>query len=198
MGKLLVGNDGPTLGITTSRDMFNKLKYDSQLLDNDLQNTYNAFNFVVTAWHLFNDWPKCEDKLNSSRIKRQETQIPQEMLLVLNVVRDLCNGSKHFILTNEAARKRVVGEVLTGREIGAYEYFFHETTPAVNTKDGFYLPIRVLNNIVISYFEWVFDDSIPVSKFPSEIIDAIKFCNIAKRTGPPPEIWSREPNKTKS
>ena len=195
MGKLLAGNDGPTLGITSSLDMFNKLKYESRLLDNDLQNTYNAFNFIVTAWHLFNDWPKCEDKLNISRIKRQKKQIPLEILLVLNAVRDLCNGSKHFTLEEKAANNIVINEVLTGNEIGPYEYFFHETTPAVKTKDGFYFPIRVLNNIVMSYFEWVFDDSIPASKFPPEIIDAIKFCNIAKRTGSPPEIWSREPKK---
>ena len=71
---MLAGNDGPTLGITSSLDMFNKLKYESRLLDNDLQNTYNAFNFIVTAWHLFNDWPKCEDKLNISRIKRQKNK----------------------------------------------------------------------------------------------------------------------------
>ena len=117
------------------------------------------------------------------------------MQLVLDVVRDLCNGSKHFILDEKAAIKRVVDEVLTGKEVGPYEYFFHEITPAVKTKDGFYFPVRVLNNIVMSYFEWVFDDSFSADDFPSQITDAVKYCNITKRTGTPPEIWGREPSK---
>jgi hypothetical protein len=47
-----------------------------------------------------------------------------------------------------------------------------------------------LNNLVVRYFEWVFDDSSPVKDFPEDIQEAILYCNIADRkSGPSPELW---------
>ena len=183
MSKAIEGRDGPTLGIYSSNDMFEKLKFESIRLQNDWHNSYNTFNFLVTAWHLFHDWPKSDDRLNPSRIKRQPNQCPPEMRFVLDIVRDLVNGSKHFTLEPKAAQKRRITEVHTGNEVGWYQFFFQEKLPGVTVETNWYFSIRVLHNLVMKYFEWAFDDTKPAKDFPIDLLEAILYCNIAKRTG---------------
>jgi len=90
---------------------------------------------------------------------------------------------------NSAAKRRVT-EVHTGEEVGFYEYFFHEDLPAVTVEDHWYFSIRVLHNLLMRYFEWVFNDSVLVEEFPAELLDALLYCNIAeRRSGPSPAIW---------
>lgn len=189
MGKKISARDGPVLGIDSSTAMFEKLKYESSRLQQGWH-PYDAFNFLVTAWHLFEDWPKSDDPRALCRMKRQRHRLHQHMNFVLDVVRDLVNGSKHFHLTPDAAAKRRVGEVHTGEEVGFYEYFFHENLPAVTVEDHWYLSIRVLHNLMMRYFEWTFDDSAPVEDFPCDLLEAILYCNIANRSsGPSPAVW---------
>lgn len=189
MGKKIFDRDGPVLGINTSLDMFEKLKFESNRLQQEWH-PYDAFNFLVTAWHLFEDWTNSDDPRALCRLKRHRDKLPIPMNLLLDVVRDLVNGSKHFKLTSNAASKRRVGEVHTGNEVGWYSYFFHENMPAVTVEDHWYFSVRVLNNLVIRYFEWVFNDSSPIEHFPNDLLEAILYCNIANRkSGPSPELW---------
>lgn len=189
MGKVIAGRDGPVLGIDSSEAMFEKLKHESSRLQQGWH-PYDAFNFLVTAWHLFEDWTKSDDPRALCRMKRQRPRLPPPMNLVLDVVRDLVNGSKHFQLTPEAAMKCRVGEVHTGDEVGWYEYFFHEDLPAVTVEDNWYFSIRVLHNLMMRYFEWTFDDSMPVKEFPRDLLEAILYCDIANRCdGPSPAVW---------
>ena len=188
MGKSISGREGPILGINSSSGMFEKLKHESTRLEQGWH-PYDAFNFLVTAWHLFEDWKKSDDPRSPCRMKRQRARLPVPMNLTLDVVRDLVNGSKHFELTPDAASKRRVGEVHTGEEVGFYEYFFHEDLPAVTVDRHWYFSIRVLRNLLMRYFEWAFDDSASVADFPAELLDAILYCDIATRKGPSPTIW---------
>ena len=189
MSKAIAGNDGPVLGIESSLDMFEKLKFESLRLQQGWH-PYDAFNFLVTAYHLFEDWSKSDDSRALCRMKRQRNRLPTEMNFVLDVVRDLVNGSKHFYLKTSAAEKRRIGEVHTGEEVGWFEYFFHEDLPAVTVEENWYFSIRVLNNLVMAYFEWAFNDSVPVKDFPADLTDAILYCNIAqRRSGTTPAIW---------
>lgn len=168
--------------------MFDKLKHESLRLQQGWHR-YDAFNFLVTAWHLFKDWPNSDDPRALCRMKRQGKRLPHQMNFVLDIVRDLAYGSKHFQLIPDAAAKRWAGEVHTGQEMGFYEYFFHENLPAVTVEDHWYFSIRVLNNIMIRYFEWTFDDSTAVKDFPVELLEAIVYCNMANRgSGPSPAI----------
>ena len=183
MSKIIGGKDGPVLGLYSSKDMFEKLKFESLRLQSDWQNPYDSFNFLVTAWHLFHDWPKSDKPLEPSRIKRQVTQLPPEMKFLLNIVQDLANGSKHFSLDPKAEKKRQVDEVHTGNEVGWYQYFFRQRLPGVTAREHFYFNIRVLHNLVMCYFEWVFDDSKLAADFPNVLTEAILHCNIAKRAG---------------
>lgn len=188
MGKQIVGREGPVLGIDSSAAMFDKLKHESLRLEQGWH-PYDAFNFLVTAWHLFEDWKKSDDPRELCRMKRHKARLPEPMILILDVTRDLANGSKHFELDPGAALKRRVGEVHTGEEVGFYEWDFHEEIPAVTVEEHWYFSIRVLRNLLIRYFEWTFDDSTPVADFPAELLEAILYCNIATRKGPSPAIW---------
>ncbi len=183
MSEKILGNDGPVLGLYSSKDMFEKLKFESSRLQQDWHNPYDTFNFIVTAWHLFHDWPKSDDPRALSRIKRNINKLPTPMKLVLNIVRDLANGSKHFSLDPKAAEKRRIGEVHTGKEVGIYQYFYRSKMPGITVDEHNYFSIRVLHNLVMHYFEWVFDDTKLVSDFPSELTEAILHCNIAERAG---------------
>ncbi|PPK72515.1 hypothetical protein B0F87_11835 [Methylobacter tundripaludum] len=189
MGKIIANRDGPVLGIDSSEAMYEKLKHESSRLQQGWH-PYDAFNFLVTAWHLFEDWPKSDDPKALCRMKRHRPRLPSPMNLVLDVVRDLVNGSKHFHLDPGAAAKRRVGEVHTGDEVGFYEYFFHENLPAVTVEDHWYFSIRVLNNLMMRYYEWTFDDSTPVKDFPCDLLEAILYCDITnRRGGPSPAVW---------
>ncbi len=189
MSKILAEREGPVLGINSSTDMFEKLRYESSRLRQGWH-SYDAFNFLVTAWHLFEDWSKSDDAKALSRSKRQRHHLPENMNLVLDVVRDLVNGSKHFTLTRDAAKKRRIGEILTGKEVGYYQYFFRERVSAVVVDQHWYFSIRALHNLIINYFQWVFDDTTPVKDFPQEITDAISYCHVPSRKGrTPPAIW---------
>lgn len=189
MGKKIPARDGPVLGIDSSAAMYEKLKHESLRLQQGWH-PYDAFNFLVTAWHLFEDWTKSDDPRALCRMKRQRQRLPDQMNFVLDIVRDLVNGSKHFQLTPDAAAKRRVGEVHTGDEVGFYEYLFHENLPAVTVEDHWYFSIRVLNNIIIRYFEWTFNDLTAVKDFPCDLLEAILHCDIANRGGrPSPAVW---------
>lgn len=189
LSKQLDGREGPTFGLNSSRDLYEKLKHDSVRLSEGWH-PYAAFDFLVTAWHLHHDWPKSDDSRDTARHKRRESKLPQEMILVLRAIQDLVNGSKHFQLDPQAAEKRRVQAVHTGKESSWYSYFFHENLPGVTVDTHWYFTIRVLHNLTMAYFDWVFEDAIPASDFPEELLAAIRYCNIAERKGgPSPTIW---------
>lgn len=190
MGRKLLDKDGPTLGLRCSQDLYHKLIFDAERLSKDW-NGYDAFNFLVTAWHLFNDWLKSDPKKALSRSKRNKRILCSEMVLVLDVVKDLVNGSKHFELDKKNADNRKVEQTHNGLEADYYSFFFHEDTLGVSVVGNWYFSIRVLHNIIINYYHWVFDDNKPCREFPPEILEAIEYCNITKRhSGSAPEIWA--------
>ncbi len=115
--------------------------------------------------------------------------MPSEMNFVLNILQDLANSSKHVRLDRDSARKRKVDTVHDGNEVGFFEFFFHEDIPGISAGNS-YFSIRVLRNIVVRYFEWVFDDSAAVKDFPAEIIEAIQYCDASgQKSGPSPALW---------
>jgi len=184
MTKVIQDSDGPSIGINSSFDMYAKLLYESSRLQVDWRNSFDTFNFLVTAWHLYHDWPKCEPKGSLTRLKRHRTQIPEEMIFILDIVKDVTNGSKHFSLSQEASRKRVVNEIHNGEESGFYQFFFRENLPGLDANSGKfkgYFSIRVLHNIIMKYFSWVFDEGVAVGCFPKEIVEAIHYCDLVNR-----------------
>ena len=190
MGKIISGNQGPVLGIETSSDMYEKLKFESDRLANGW-GPYDAFNFLVTAWHLFQDWTKSDAPGSLNRAKRRRANLSESMNFVLDITRDLVNGSKHFLLDPNAVSKRKVKETHDGVDANWHSFFFHENMLGVTAQGTWYFSVRVLRNILLSYFSWVFDDSISVKEFPHELNEALNYCNIGNRKNmSPPALWA--------
>lgn len=184
MGNVFSGRDGPVIGINSSLEMYKKLKYESSRLENGWH-IYDAFNFIVTARHLSEDWIKKDTLL---RLPRTKINKSSDMDIVLDIIRDLANGSKHFQLEKKAAAKRIVSETHIEKEASWYSYFFHENIPGVTVDNYDYFSIRVLKILIIRYFDWVFDDSCPANNFPSDLSEAILYCNLANRGNKPMPI----------
>jgi hypothetical protein len=197
MGKSIKGNEGPVFGIFSSLDLYEKLKYESKRLENGWHH-YDSFNFIVTAWHLYHDWIKSDDPKSISKRKRNPQKLPNSMRLVMDTVRDLANGSKHFQLDPKPAANRRIEEILDGNEVGWYQYFYRERVPGVTIEKHWYFSIRSLLNFIMKYFEWVFDDSLSEKIFPQDLDEAILYCNIANRNGKKaPTLYLKGINNTR-
>jgi hypothetical protein len=172
-----------TFGLTDCGHLYDKLAHDSARLEDGWQ-PYDAFNFVVTAWHLHKDWV-AETGSALAKSKRELAWGRPDMRLVLEVLRDLATGAKHF--SSRATNRQRVDQVHTGQEVGFYEWFFHEDIPGASVGSN-YFSIRVLRNISMAYFRWLLDDAV-TAVFPTEISECIAHCNIATRRGPTPPLW---------
>lgn|SRR5690554_1104106 len=190
MSEKIADNEGHVFGMSSSYDLYEKLKYESERLK-DGWHHYDAFNFLVTAWHLYEDWLKNEDKKLLCKQKRNPNKLSPQMRMVLNTVRDLTNGSKHFKLTDKYKNKSGVSKIHSGCEGGSwYSFLFHEKMYGVTVEDNSYFSIRLLNDFIMRYYQWVYDDTVPVESFPQELNAAILWCNIANRNaGSAPALY---------
>lgn len=177
MDKELAGREGPVLGIGSSVDLHEKLKFEGARLEGSWH-SYDAFNFVLTAWHLYQDWLPGDrrGRPKQARKKLDKKGLPVEMILVLDVLRDLSNGSKHLQLDPSAAKKRVISETHSGEIANWWAYFFQERILGVTTGSDYYFSIRKLRNVTLAYFDWVFDDIRPANPFPGDLLWTIWRC----------------------
>ena len=161
-------------GLKTPRDLFDKLKYDAKLLLRERNENYEeqrleefeAFNFFVTAGHLYHDWLKkgtSPDKPKHAldKIKASDSTFKE----VKDVLRDIANGSKHFELKDPT--EVIVGE----RETSCWFSYFHGPQFPIDTK-SFHFLMYELVLLVENYFDWVFDDTKP-EDIPSEIMEKL-------------------------
>lgn len=177
MKKQLLDREGPVLRIASSKELYDKLKAEGDRLEGQWH-AYDAFNFVVTAWHLYQDWLPGDRRSRPSLAakKMDQRKLPKEMVLVLHALRDLANGSKHLQLKRESSESRVVSATHSGAIGDWWAYFFQERIPGVTVEDTYYFSIRKLRNIVLSYFDWVFDDSKSAALFPGDLLWIIWRC----------------------
>lgn len=191
MARTLAVGKGAVLGLSSSRDLYAKLQSDSARLTTDW-GVYACFDFAVTAWHLQDDWVLSDPPKSPCRIKRGQTQRPKEMQLALDVIHDLANGSKHFHLDRRGQASRTITATRERKEAGWWPYLWHEDMPGVSV-GSYEFSIRVLRNIIMAYFDWVFDDATPVTAFPTQIKLTVQYCDISSRKAPfePPALWSQ-------
>ena len=156
------------LGINNCRDLYEKLQLEhNRLCISQYTNVYDVFNFVVTAHHLHEDWLNKDEATRPKLACRKRDKAPEGMKLMMKVVRDLTNGSKHMALNEKSTNKRVVEAIHPGEIKDWYSYFYE---PHFWIAVGrYYLSTPVLVELIMSYFNWIFDDSIPVDDFPVEI-----------------------------
>jgi hypothetical protein len=192
----LVGLSGAVLGFQSSLDLYAKLKREGNRLEGQWHPD-DAFNFLVTAWHLYEDWlPKdraTEPEPQIALQKREKKKLPEQMVFLLAILRDLANGSKHLELRPDSARRRVIAETHDGEIDDYWAFFFQESMVGITAYDAsddvYYFSIRKLRDLLLEYFSWVFDDTQPPDSFPGQLIYKIWLCaprNCMPEAIPPP------------
>lgn len=183
MDRKLNEREGAVMGRKTIEGMRQKL-VNSGLRLGDVFRPDDIEDFCLTAWHLFTDWLPAEkdSKYRLARQKANKSRLPEEMVLLINVLRDIANGGKHVILKPEDAKKRVIIETHSGQTAGYYQYFFHERIEGVTTIGNYYFSGRKIHDLTVRYFEWVFDDAAPAQQFPGLLLGDIWLCCPAHRS----------------
>jgi hypothetical protein len=165
-------------GINTCQDLYEKLKYEAERLEKTW-NIYDCFNFILTAWHLHHDWLErdSENRPRLSTKKKEYSKTTKEMMRVIHAFRDVANSSKHLRL--KKGTKKVVDEIHP-REIRGWDaYFLHGPLIGISIGKS-YFNMWDLRFLIMSYFEWIFDDSIPANQFPEEIKKHLERCVISE------------------
>jgi hypothetical protein len=176
----VTGDNRLLYGLTTCLDLHNILIYEGNTLENNW-NEYNSFNFIVTAWHLYDDWLKSdwENRPKLSTKKKGQHKTPPNMMKVVFALRDVTNSSKHFFLNDESYNKKVVTGIHPPIVGDAASYFLHGPMIYIEIDNSIY-SMWDLRHIVLLYFDWIFDDSVPAQNFPIEIQEHLERCIVRR------------------
>lgn len=174
MGKF--SNSPTRFGLETCQNMFDKLKWEAHRLE-DGWNVYDTFNFVVTANHLYIDWIR---DCGSQEAKKKKDLLPKLAKMVMQTIIDLSNGGKHWRMTNERSLSRQVITIAPERGINDWHAYFIAGSMVYVEFDDYKLSMRQLRDLVLGYFQWVFEDEDVV--FPEELQDQLEACRIRRKT----------------
>ncbi|MDC7704051.1 hypothetical protein [Vogesella indigofera] len=143
----------PRLPIDTCEKLFDKLKWDHSQLEKDWGSSYCAFNFIVTAYHLYNDWISVA---GTKEQRKRRHNLPSHGKLLFVVWRDITNATKHWELDEKSQKKQVVSEV-SGPIVGDwYSYFI--AGPVHYVRVGNTLPsLPELAHVTIRCFQWLLE-----------------------------------------
>lgn len=83
--------------IRTAKELYKKLLREHERLLADLWAPDHAVNFSITAHHLFNDWLKRE--LSHAEYLTLKADINNKLKLEMDIIRDVCDGTKHLKLS---------------------------------------------------------------------------------------------------
>ncbi len=100
-------------GFSKPSDLLKKIRRDSKKLDREASPD-NIFNFVITAYHLLDDWIRRNKDPDIHRGAKQditEKQGRKNEINVFNICRDLSIGSKHFVLDKKSKEKKVITNI---------------------------------------------------------------------------------------
>ena len=102
---------------------------------------------------------------------------------IVFALRDVTNSSKHFYLDKEASNKKVVTSIYPPIVGDAAAYFLHGPMIYIEIEDSIY-SMWDLRHIVLLYYSWIFDDSVPAVNFPIEIQEHLERCVVKNKTEP--------------
>lgn len=140
------------LPLATAEELFEKLKWDEQQLD-ESWGVFQTFNFIVTAHHLYFDWIIKGRGATSEQTARANS-LPADARTLFQAVTEVSNGSKHWALTRQDVIDRQVVTEVTEPIIADYDsYFFGEMVHL--SFDGRFMSMFQLSGIIMSYFEWI-------------------------------------------
>jgi hypothetical protein len=81
------------LELRTHHDLFKKLEWEYECLTSEPTNSYYAYNFFITAWHLLEwEYPDPDGKITRENLRKGTP--------LLQICEHLAVGAKHFSPTN--------------------------------------------------------------------------------------------------
>lgn len=84
--------------IKSSKDLYLKLVREHKRILEDIWSSDHAINFSITAHHLYKDWLKSE--ISEADYNKLTHKIKITLRVEMDIIRDVCDGSKHLTLTN--------------------------------------------------------------------------------------------------
>jgi len=162
-------------GLNDCYQLFDKLKYDGERLLKG-HHPYDFFNFIVTAYHLLKDWIKNDylkrPKYACKKVERSRQRYP-EIDLLLNLIDDIANGSKHFYKKDP----RLENIEICPPEIRSWSAYFRNQPMIYVSTNGYFFSSMTLHSIIMKYVAWIFDDDLGLEP-PKDLLDLIKKCKI--------------------
>ncbi len=163
-------------GIKNCKDMYSKLIHESKRL-HETWNDYDIFNYLVTAWHLQNDWLE-KDRSAPNFALRKVGKAPTGMKEIMSIAKEITNGSKHFSIKENKKAKYIVEKVHDPEIRDWHSYFISGPKYGVSTSNAYY-SIADLVGCIDQYFEWVFNEELTIEAFPEIILKTIIRCRLS-------------------
>lgn len=158
----------PRIPIDTCEGLFEKLKWEYKELELNGWNEYRTFNFVVTAYHLYDDWFK---SAGTREQKQRMNKLPDSAATLFKTLRDITNASKHWKLDQKSKGKQIVTDVSTPIIGGWHAYLV--TGPVIYITVGdTRLSMPQLASLTLECLTWILQGDSLV--FPQELIDRLE------------------------
>lgn len=142
----------PRLPIDSCEALFEKLKWDYIQLEKEW-GTYCTFNFVLTAYHLYQDWI---EKTGTAEQKQRKESLPENGNLLFKVWRDITNASKHWQLNQSSQSRQVVTSVSSLQIADWYAYFIAGPVIYIDVEEA-RPSLPELAQVTIWCFKWILE-----------------------------------------
>lgn len=144
-------NPVPRLPIDSCEALFEKLKWDFKQLEREWNSSFCTFNFVFTAYHLYQDWIM---RAGTDEQRRRKAELPGNGKLLFDVWRDITNATKHWELNQRSQSQQVVNEVSSPQIADLYAYFV--AGPVIYVQVGEARPnLPELAHVTVLCFKWL-------------------------------------------
>lgn len=141
----------PRLSIDSCEALFEKLKWDFGQLEKEWTSPFCTFNFVVTAYHLYQDWIM---RAGTDEQRQRKAELPANGILLFDAWRDITNATKHWELNERSQSRQVVKEVSDPQIADWYAYFV--AGPVIYVQVGEARPsLPELAFVTILCFKWL-------------------------------------------
>jgi hypothetical protein len=142
----------PRLPINTVEELFDKLRWEEARLV-ESWSVYDSWNFVVTTYHLCEDWIRKEGSVATQAQRDRLGKLPPEAERLFKAIRQIANASKHFDLLPKWKMHQIVGEI-SEPGISDYDsYIFGEMISI--PYDDYLVSMSAASAMVMRYLEWV-------------------------------------------
>ena len=142
----------PRLPIDSCEALFEKLQWDHIQLEKEW-NSYGTFNFVLTAYHLYQDWI---EKTGTDEQKHRKLLLPEKGRLLFKVWRDITNATKHWELDQHNQKRQVLDSVSSPQIADWYAYFVAGPVIYVNVENA-RSSLPELAQVTIWCFKWLLE-----------------------------------------